>query len=296
MFCLFLCLRGGFIEVSPMEELKAEFLDILAQVRTHLEYLKALGVTHVEIPSGEAMTARPDAKPVPAMTPSHLPLARGGRAGLHPGPTSSKPPETTGIKQSAAPSRQAPARPEGLEDVRRDAAACAGCRLGKDRKAIVFGEGRPRADVLFVGGAPGAEDEKQARPFVDEDGQLLTDIIVKGMQLRREDLYITTAVKCRTLEGCGPGPGDLDACSRFLARQIDAIKPKIIIALGGAAAHALLGRGQDIAALRGRWHDYRGIPVMPTFEPAQLLANPGDKKAVWEDIKKVLAELKKNKK
>ncbi len=262
--------------MSPMQDIETEFLDILAQVRTHLEYLKALGVTHVEVPSGEAMTGF---VVVPAA--SAKPAA-----------------ESTPVVNRLAPSavRPAPARPEGVEDVRRDVAACAGCRLGKGRKTIVFGEGSPRADVLFVGGAPGAEDEKQARPFVDADGQLLTDIIVKGMQLRREDMYITTAVKCRTPEGRGPEPDELDACSRFLARQIDAIKPKIIIALGSAAAQALLGGGQDIAAIRGRWHDYRGIPVMPTFEPAQLLANPGDKKAVWEDIKKVLAELKKSKK
>jgi len=264
-----------------MEELETELLDILAQVRTHLEYLKALGLTDIEIPSGEALPA------APAGTPPHLPLARGGRVGSHSGAISSTP---------ASAARTAPVSPHGLEDVRQDVAACVGCRLGKGRKAVVFGEGSPRADILFVGGAPGAEDEKQARPFVDADGQLLTDIIVKGMQLRREDLYITTAVKCRTPEGRSPEPGDLEACSRFLARQIDSIKPKIIIALGGAAAHALLGRGPDIAALRGRWHDYHGIPVMPTFEPAQLLANPGDKKAVWEDIKMVLAELKKIKK
>ena len=288
------CLRGGFFEVSPMKEFKAEFLDILAQVRTHLEYLKALGVTHVEIPSGEALPVTRNAKPAPAGALPHLPVPRGGRAGSHSGPIRSDP--ATARNETVPSSRTEPADPQGLEDVRRDVEACAGCRLGKGRKAIVFGEGSPRADILFVGGAPGTGDEKQARPFADAAGQLLTDIIVKGMQLRREDMYITTAVKCMTPEGGGPEPDDVEACSTFLARQIDSIKPKIIIALGGAAAHALLGKGQDIAALRGRWHDYHGIPVMPTFEPAQLLANPGDKKAVWEDIKMVLAELKKIKK
>jgi uracil-DNA glycosylase family 4 len=259
-----------------MEELKAEFLDILAQVRTHLEYLKTLGVTHIEMPSGQA--------PAGFVADTTAGAKQAGKSA------------PVAKKHGPAAVRPVPAKPQGLEDVRQDAAACAGCELGKGRKTVVFGEGSPRADVLFVGGAPGAEDEKQARPFVDAAGQLLTDIIVKGMQLRREDTYITTAVKCRAPEGRGPEPEDVEACSRFLARQVDAIKPKVIIALGGAAAHALLGQGQDIAALRGRWHDYRGVPVMPTFEPAQLLANPGNKKAVWEDIKKVLAELKKIKK
>jgi len=264
-----------------MKELEAEFLDILAQVRTHLEFQKALGVVQIEMPP-----ANPSALPAPQPAVSKG-AAPAPQAAVATAPATGKAPAAV---------RQEPARLHGLEVVRADAAACAGCRLGKDRKTLVFGEGSPRADVLFIGGAPGAEEEKQARPFVDAAGQLLTDIIVKGMKLRREDLYITTAVKCRIPEGRGPEPDELEACSRLLARQIDAVKPKLIVALGGAAAHALLGKGQDIASLRGTWHTYRGIPVMPTLEPAQLLANPDDKKAVWEDIKKVLAELKQNKK
>jgi uracil-DNA glycosylase family 4 len=255
------------------QDINIEFLDILAQVRTHLEFQKALGVTHIEVPPGRATVP---AAPAPGiMIPAK------------------KEPAVVADRHPSAAVRSEPAPPQGLDAVRQDVAACVQCRLGRGRRTIVFGEGSPRADVLFVGGAPGAEEEKQSRPFADAAGQLLTDIIVKGMQLRREDLYITTAVKCTPPEGSGPGPGELEACAAFLARQIDAVKPKIIVALGGVAAHALLGKGQDIASLRGTWHRYRGIPVMPTLEPAQLLANPHDKKAVWEDIKKVIAELGK---
>ncbi len=266
-----------------MEDIESEFRDILAEVRTYLEFQKALGITHVEITSAEAPADAVAAplKPVPVknFVPDQ-PVARQ--------------PAATAKHQTAEAGPEKP-KPQGLEAVRLDLATCTGCGLGKAGKTIVFGEGSPRADVLFVGGAPGSEEEKQGKPFVDDAGHLLTDIIVKGMKLRREDMYITTAVKCRMPEGRVPEPDELNACSTFLSRQIDAIKPKIIIALGGIAADALLKRGRDIAALRGTWHEFHGIPVMPTLEPAHLLMHPEDKKAVWEDIKKVLAKLQKTK-
>ncbi len=262
-----------------MGELETEFLNILTQVRTHLEFQRALGVRHIEATPAEPRSDAGDKRagpPVPRTNAVPKPLAR----------------QASGIQTApAVPPRSA--EPSGLEAIRLDLAACKGCGLGRGRTTIVFGEGNPHADIVFVGGAPGAKEEKQQRPFADAAGQLLTDIIVKGMQLRREDMYIATAVKCRTPGDRTPDRDELEACAAFLGRQIDEIKPKIIVALGAAAAHALLGKGLDIAALRGTWHEYHGIPVIPTLEPAHLIAHPEDKRFVWEDIKKVLARLKK---
>jgi DNA polymerase len=155
----------------------------------------------------------------------------------------------------------------------------------------VFGEGKPDARVVFVGDAPGQEEDEQGRPFTGAAGQLLTDIIEKGMLLKRSDVYICSIVKCRPPEDRMPKPDEVQACEAFLQQQLKAIKPGIIIALGDVAAQSLLKTSEGIATLRGRWHEYQGIPVMPTLHPAYLLRNPAGKRDVWADIKQVLAEL-----
>ncbi len=147
--------------------------------------------------------------------------------------------------------------------------------------------------LVFVGEGPGYEEDQQGRPFVGAAGQLLTDIIVKGLKLRREDVYICNIVKCRPPNNRNPEPDEISACEPFLLKQLEAIKPKIIIALGNVAAKTLLKTGEGITSLRGRWQTYHGIAVMPTFHPAYLLRNPKDKALVWEDIKKVIMEMDK---
>jgi DNA polymerase len=155
----------------------------------------------------------------------------------------------------------------------------------------VFGVGNPRARLVFVGEAPGRDEDRQGEPFVGRAGQLLTEIITRGMKLRREDVYIANVIKCRPPENRNPEPDEVAACEPFLVRQLVLIGPEVVVALGKFAAQTLLRTKTPITQLRGRWHDYHGIRVMPTFHPAYLLRNPGDKRLVWEDIQKVMRAL-----
>ncbi len=155
----------------------------------------------------------------------------------------------------------------------------------------MFGEGDPKAVLVFVGEGPGQEEDEQGRPFVGAAGQLLTDIIVKGMKLAREDVYICNIVKCRPPGNRNPEPDEIEACEPFLKKQLQAINPGVIVALGNVAVKTLLKTGEGITSLRGKWRAYNGIPLMPTFHPAYLLRNPRDKKLVWEDIQQVMEKL-----
>lgn len=170
---------------------------------------------------------------------------------------------------------------------------CRRCKLCEGRTHIVFGVGNPQADVMFVGEGPGRDEDLQGEPFVGRAGQLLTDIITRGMKMRREDVYIANVVKCRPPDNRNPEPDEVAACLPFLRRQIELVKPRVLIALGKVAAQALLGVKTPITQLRGRWHRVQGIPLMATFHPAYLLRNPADKRLAWEDIKQVLKELEK---
>jgi DNA polymerase len=182
-------------------------------------------------------------------------------------------------------------RARSLEELRVAIGDCRRCKLWSGRTHIVFGVGNPKAMVMFVGEGPGRDEDLQGEPFVGRAGQLLTDIITKGMNLRREDVYIANVVKCRPPENRNPEPDEIESCEPFLKRQVDLVKPKIIVGLGKFAVQTLLKSKVPIMRLRGNWHDYHGIKLMPTLHPAYLLRNPGDKKLVWEDIKKVLKEL-----
>ena len=192
-------------------------------------------------------------------------------------------PDTAGDGEARAAANLAQLR-EILGDCRR-------CGLSEGRTHIVYGVGRADADVMFVGEGPGADEDRQGEPFVGRAGQLLTDIITKGMKLRREDVYIANVVKCRPPRNRDPEPGEVASCEPFLVRQIELIKPRVIVALGKFAAQTLLRSTAPISRLRGQWRDYHGIPLMPTFHPAYLLRNPEGKRLVWEDIKSVLREL-----
>jgi DNA polymerase len=178
-----------------------------------------------------------------------------------------------------------------LEELRAAIGDCRLCKLCSGRTNLVFGVGNPRAPLMFVGEGPGRDEDLQGEPFVGRAGQLLTDIITKGMKMRREDVYIANVVKCRPPNNRNPEPDEVAACEPFLKRQIDLIGPKIIVALGKFAAQALLQSNAPISRLRGNWHTYHGIKLMPTFHPAYLLRNPADKKLVWEDIQKVIKEM-----
>ena len=176
---------------------------------------------------------------------------------------------------------------EALVAVRSDIGDCVRCKLhSQGRKQIVFGVGNPGADLMFVGEAPGADEDIQGIPFVGRAGQLLTKII-EAINLKREDVYIANVIKCRPPGNRNPEQDEVETCEPFLFQQIDIIKPKVIVALGTFAARALLRTLDPISRLRGRVFDYRGAKLIPTFHPAYLLRNPASKREVWEDMKLV---------
>lgn len=175
-----------------------------------------------------------------------------------------------------------------LPELRAALGDCRRCPLARSRTQIVFGVGNPNARLMFVGEGPGQDEDRQGEPFVGRAGKLLTEIIVKGMRLARDDVYIANVVKCRPPRNRNPEPEEVDACEPFLLRQIELIAPEVIVALGKFAAQTLLRTTTPITRLRGTWHDYHGIRVMPTFHPAYLLRNPAEKRQVWEDVKQVM--------
>ena len=179
-----------------------------------------------------------------------------------------------------------------LEELRAAIGDCRRCKLCAGRTNLVFGVGNPSARLMFVGEGPGRDEDLQGEPFVGRAGQLLTDIIAKGMGLKREDVYIANVVKCRPPDNRNPEPDEVGSCEPFLKKQIELIRPEIIVALGKFAVQTLLQSKVPITKLRGQWHSYHGIKLMPTFHPAYLLRNPGDKRLVWEDIKKVIEALR----
>jgi len=187
----------------------------------------------------------------------------------------------------------APAGPPlTLAEVREELGECTRCKLCRGRTRIVFGVGNPRAELVFVGEAPGAEEDAQGEPFVGRAGQLLTRII-QAIGLRREDVYICNIIKCRPPANRNPEADEIAACEPFLLKQLEVIGPKVIVALGTFAAQTLLRTKEPISKLRGRFFTYEGIPLLPTFHPAYLLRNPHEKRTVWEDMKLLQREYKR---
>ncbi|MFQ5456590.1 MAG: uracil-DNA glycosylase family protein [Nitrospirota bacterium] len=180
--------------------------------------------------------------------------------------------------------------PSSLQEIREMIGDCNRCKLHNGRKNIVFGVGREDAVLVFIGEAPGRDEDIQAKPFVGRAGQLLTKII-KAMGLTRDDVYITNVVKCRPPQNRNPEPDEIIQCEEFLKYQLDIIKPDIICTLGKFAAQTLLKTNKPISRLRGNFYQYNGIKVMPTFHPAYLLRNPDDKKLTWNDIQMIMEEL-----
>jgi DNA polymerase len=168
---------------------------------------------------------------------------------------------------------------------------CQRCKLAPLRTNLVFGVGDPNADLMFVGEAPGADEDAKGEPFVGRAGQLLTDIIERGMGLKRTQVYICNVIKCRPPENRNPEPDEVAACEPFLFRQIELVRPRAIVGLGAFAVHSLLKVKTPISKLRGVWQSVRGVRMMPTFHPSYLLRNPADKRLVWADIQEVMKVL-----
>jgi len=187
---------------------------------------------------------------------------------------------------------------ETLLKVREDLGECTRCKLHKTRNKIVFGDGSAKAQLVFVGEGPGADEDAQGLPFVGRAGKLLTQMI-EAMGLQRSDVYICNVVKCRPPGNRQPEPDEVEKCSPFLFRQLDVLQPKVIVCLGATAAQTLLQTNRGISHFRGQWMDFRGYKMLATYHPAYLLRNPAAKGDVWKDLQKVMAELgleiKKNK-
>lgn len=196
---------------------------------------------------------------------------------------------TSGSKPVA--SAAAEDRAAALKLIREDLGECTRCPLHQQgRKQIVFGTGSPWADLMFIGEAPGADEDRLGEPFVGRAGQLLNNMIA-AMGLRREDVYIANVIKCRPPGNRTPQPDECAVCSPFLLRQIEVVAPQVIVALGAVAAKTLLAVNQSMGSLRGRWYEFHNVPLAVTFHPAYLLRNPPAKKDAWQDLQMVMKRL-----
>ena len=247
-----------------LEGERDELRGLVASLRRHIGQYERSGIRHV--PRGEARERHVEAAPGDGLL--------------------------EGVEGNLFSDYASAYQAKTLKELRSAIGDCRRCKLWSGRTHLVFGVGNPKAKLMFVGEGPGRDEDLQGEPFVGRAGQLLTDIITKGMGLKREDVYIANVIKCRPPENRNPEPDEVESCEPFLKKQVDLIRPQIIVALGKFAVQTLLRSKVPITRLRGIWHDYHGIKLMPTFHPAYLLRNPGDKKLVWEDIKKVLKELR----
>jgi uracil-DNA glycosylase len=242
------------------------------ELKAHLEFFEELGIDGVRLePEWRARRAPITGEPVepePIEPEPSAPRAPGAPVNLYPSPAAA------------------------LQAVKDDLGAdCTRCKLHTlGRRQVVFGVGNPNADLMFVGEAPGADEDIQGEPFVGRAGQLLTKII-EAIGLRREDVYIANVIKCRPPGNRNPEPDEVEQCEPFLFRQIDTVKPKVIVALGKFAAQCLLRTTDPITRIRGREFTYRDAILMPTYHPAYLLRTPSAKREVWEDMKRVRAIL-----
>jgi DNA polymerase len=284
--------------MTPNEELQ----ELMAQAAEHLRYFRELGITHLEkadLPaiahlSQPAETVSP-AREKPVSSLPDKPANASAMPRPEPVVDTVMPRQASSDKSlfgTDAPAESPYAR-ETLEDIRLDLGDCQRCKLWSTRTNLVFGEGNPKAELMFVGEGPGADEDASGRPFVGRAGQLLTKMI-EAIQLKREDVYIANVVKSRPPENRAPEKDETEACSPFLYRQIAAIRPKLIVTLGNPSTQTLLNTKEGITRLRGHFQAYprlKGIKVLPTFHPAFLLRSPDKKREAWEDLKKVRAYL-----
>lgn len=259
--------------------------EVIADLRRHLDWQESNGGTVLLAGPADRRVAR-SAAPEP-LASVHPPVL--------PGPVAVLPSSSAPSRESVPPPAPAATALEGstprpvrtLETIRADLGDCRRCKLCQGRTQLVFGVGNPKAELVFVGEGPGEEEDRQGIPFVGKAGQLLTKMI-EAMGFTREQVYIANVVKCRPPNNRNPEPDEIEACEPFLKAQLAAIQPKAIVALGKFAAQTLLRDTTPITRLRGQWRQYESIPLMPTFHPAYLLRQPGEKKLAWADLQQVM--------
>lgn len=273
-----------------------DFELILASLRDYVEQLREEGLEGP--PAGESSAAPRESPRVHAAIETP-PAAAAARSRVVADDRQTQPPLAASASDATPPSAPDELfyRYPGLEKTADLAALrefignCTRCKLAPKRTNLVFGVGNPSAELMFVGEAPGADEDARGEPFVGRAGQLLTDIIERGMGMARSEVYICNVIKCRPPENRNPEPDEVAACEPFLFRQIDLVRPRVIVGLGTFAVQALLKVKTPISKLRGNWQEFRRIRMMPTFHPAYLLRNPADKRLVWADIQEVMREL-----
>ncbi|MGH9834474.1 MAG: uracil-DNA glycosylase [Blastocatellia bacterium] len=298
--------------MDPREELNA----LIVQAREHLRYFSELGLTSIgerSKPAAAVLSGSENriAEPSPPIALAQMEQETPDPAVIAPPqflpqptttmPTKKETPtepslfsEPSLFGETSAPAVEEQRADETLEDIRRDLGDCQRCKLWSTRTNIVFGEGNPKAELMFIGEGPGADEDASGRPFVGRAGQLLTKMI-EAIDLKREDVYIANVVKSRPPGNRAPEADEVKACIPFLYRQIATIHPKLIVALGNPAMQALLDTKLGITKMRGEIQPYqrvRGIWVMPTFHPAYLLRSPDKKREAWEDLKKIRSFLR----
>ncbi|MDG2051270.1 MAG: uracil-DNA glycosylase [Myxococcota bacterium] len=255
-----------------MNEDDQEWLECLASARAWVQEWAAEGVDGFSrLPTATKLQENPSPRLESAAPSSQV-----------------KAPKTAPVERPE-PHRSA-AAPVTLEAIRQELGECQRCGLCAGRQNIVFGDGHPRASILFIGEGPGQQEDEQGLPFVGRAGALLTQMIEKGMGIPRSDVYICNIVKCRPPNNRNPSPQEASTCRPFLDQQIDAVQPDVIVTLGKPAASLLLDREVAITRLRGTWQEYRGIPMMPTLHPAYVLRQytAENRRAVWEDLQAAL--------
>jgi len=253
------------------DDVSRDLAELTADLKAWL--LDARGCGVLELPRA-VETDRHSSAVAPAV-PS-APVRREARVVRSPQPVAVSPEATV----AAGPEMEGP-----LGVIRRDLGDCSRCALSQGRKHLVFGAGSPEADLMIIGEAPGGQEDRIGLPFVGPAGRMLENMLCNVLELQREQVYITNVVKCRPPGNRTPHPEEISTCKGFLDQQIEAIQPKVILALGRPASQALLGTTQGIKAMRGNWGLRDDIPVLPTFHPAYLLRQPQDKRLVFDDLK-----------
>ncbi|QPJ63480.1 MAG: uracil-DNA glycosylase [Candidatus Nitronauta litoralis] len=257
---------------------------LILELKRYLNYLKDMGYDELPLATHLNLNASPPLTSTQTVVTPTSPMAKNPRQKVIKKPA------------SVADSPKGLTGQAGLQAIQKEMGDCTLCKLSKGRKTIVFGSGNPNADLLFIGEGPGADEDEQGLPFVGRAGKKLTEIIEKGMKLsRQDDTYICNIVKCRPPGNRDPEKEEIEACKPFLQKQVQAVRPKVIVALGKPAATTLLGRNVAITKERGNWHEFEGVPLMLTFHPAYLLRayTLENRQAVMDDMTQVLEALRK---
>ena len=268
----------------PTEPKTPDRAILLASLRDYIEQIREEGLEGLPAQLNARPPAAPPTQPAPRTTSA-------AQCPMLPRPIATPPPAAAVSSAGLFDKYPGLNKTADLSALREFIGDCARCKLAPLRTNLVFGVGDPKAQLMFIGEAPGADEDARGEPFVGRAGQLLTDIIERGMGLSRSQVYICNVIKCRPPDNRNPEPDEVATCEPFLFRQIALVKPRVIVGLGTFAVQAVLKVKTPISKLRGTWQEVQGVAMMPTFHPAYLLRNPADKRLVWADIQQVMAKL-----